>query len=99
MSYRVEYGPPIPPQYAKRPAYLRVQTMTALFLLLFAILVRQFFPTGVTYLQQLLLPGVPSVTQEALDTMMEDLRNGEHLDDAFTAFCVYIVDHDKAIPH
>ena len=99
MSYRIEYGPAIPPQYIKKTNSLRLQTMTAVCLLLFSFLVRQFFPTGVQQLRQFLLPGSPTVTQEALDTMMGNLRNGEPLRDAFTAFCVYIVDHDETIPH
>lgn len=99
MAYRIEYGSPVPPQYIKRTNPLRLQIMTAVFLLTFSLLVRQFFPAGTQKLRQLLLPGTPSVTQAALDTLMGDLRNGESLTDAFTTFCVYIIDHDETIPH
>lgn len=99
MSYRIEYGPAIPPQYVKKPKLLRLRVTTAVFLLLFALLVRQFFPAGTEKLRQFLLPGTSSVTQEALDSLMGDLRNGESFGDAFTAFCTYIIDHDKAISH
>lgn len=99
MSYRIEYGPAIPPQYIKkRRSPLRLQIMTAACLLVFSLLVRQFFPAGIQELRHILLPGAPTVTQEALDTLMDDLRDGEPLSDAFTAFCVYIIDHDEKIP-
>ena len=99
MSYRVEYGPPIPAQYIKRSKPLRIQIMTAVFLLLFTLLVRQFFPSGTRQLRQILLPETHSITQDALDALMSDLRNGEPLGDAVTAFCVYIIDHDETIPN
>lgn len=97
MSYRIEYGPPIPPQYIKKSNPMRLQLMTAAFLLLFTLLVRQFFPSGIRELRQLLLPKAHTVTQMALDAFMVDLRNGEPLGDAVTAFCTYIIDHDETI--
>ena len=97
MSYRIEYGPAVPPQYIKKKAFFRLQVMTALFFLLFSLAVRQFFPTGIEKLRSLLLPGTPGVTQMALNGFMGDLRNGESLGDSFTAFCVYIIDHDETL--
>jgi len=99
MPYRIEYGSAIPPQYIKKTNPLRLQIMTAACLVTFSLLVRQFFPAGTEKLREILLPGTPTVTQDALDILMGDLRNGEPITDAFTAFCVYIVDHDQSIPH
>ena len=99
MSYYIEYGPAIPTQYIKKPRTIRLQAMTATWFLLFSFLVRAFFPEGTEYLRQVLLPDAPTVTQVALEDLMVDLRNGEPLDDAFTAFCVYIIDHDQMLPH
>ena len=97
MSYRIEYGPPIPPQYLKKSSSKRLQLMTAAFLLLFTLFIRQFFPSGIQELRQLLLPETHTVTQMALDAFMVDLRNGEPLGDAVTAFCTYIINHDETI--
>ena len=99
MSYHIEYGPAVPPQYAPMPKPPRLRIMTATFLLLFAFLVRQFFPSGAEKLRLLLLPGTPTVTQQALDFLMGDLRDGEPLGQAFTAFCTYIIDNDQTLPH
>lgn len=97
MSYRIEYGPAVPQQYIKKRQPYRLQVMTAACLLLFSFAVRHFFPAGVDKLRSLILPDTPSVTQTALTGFMGDLCNGEPLGDSFTAFCVYIIDHDTTL--
>ena len=99
MSYYIEYGPAIPPRYIKKPRTARLQILTATWLLVFFFLVRAFFPSGAAYLRETLLPDAPTVTQEALEDLMSDLRNGEPLEDAFAAFCTYIIDRDEMLPH
>ena len=99
MSYRIEYGAPVPAQYVKKSSSSRLRVMTAAFLILFSLLVRQFFPDGTQKLRQILLPQSHTVTQDALEIMMTYLRDGETLPDAFSAFCVYIIDHDETLTH
>lgn len=100
MAYHVAYGPPIPERYQKkRYNPLRLQVMTAVCLLVFVLLVKAWFPVGTQKLQQLLLPGAPSVTQQALDELVTNIRSGDPLNAAFTAFCQHIIDHDEAISH
>ena len=97
MSYRIEYGSSIPAQYVKKKTYMRLQIMTAVWLLLFTLLVRGFFPAGTEQLKRILLPDAHSVTQTALNDLTEKLRNGQPLHDAFTSFCIYIVEHDTTV--
>ena len=97
MSYRIEYGSAIPDRYVIRNNFLRLRSMTAICLLLFSLTVRHFFPEGTEKLRQLLLPGELSVTQEAVETFMGDIRNGEDFTDSLTAFCEYIVIHDETL--
>ena len=97
MSYRIEYGPPIPSRYIRKSNPKRLQLMTAAFLLLFTLLVRQLFPSGTQELRHLLLSETHTITQQALDAFMVDLRNGEPFGDAVTTFCTYIIDHDETI--
>lgn len=97
MSYRIEYGPSIPKQFIHKRNPLRLQSMTAVCLLLFSLCVRRFFPAGTEKLHQLLLVDELSVTQEAVDAFMVDIRNGETLGDSLTAFCEYIIDHDEVL--
>ena len=97
MAYRITYGPPVPQQYQEKESPLRLQVLTAVCMLFFVLLVKTWFPTGTETLRQLLLPEPSSVTQQALDMLVTDLRDGDKLGDAFTAFCQHIIDHDEAI--
>lgn len=93
MGYRIVYGPMPKEIECNRPSPLRLQAMTAAFLLAFVIGVRLFYPEGTALLQDLLLPGGKTVTEEALTGMISGLQNGEPLGEAFTAFCQEIIDH------
>lgn len=95
MSYRITYGSPVPDRYITKSNPLRLQSMTAVCLLLFSLSVRLFFPSGAETLRSFLLPGKFSVTQTAVESFMGDIRSGEPLGQSFTAFCTYIIDHDE----
>lgn len=97
MAYRIVYGPDIPAQYRKRARSHRLQVMIAVCLLIFALLVKQFFPAGADKLQQLLLPGVQTTTQLALSELMNDIQEGITLGDAFTVFCREILENAKIV--
>lgn len=97
MPYRVTYGPPITPAAQKKDNFSRIRTLTASCLVVFAILVRLFFPAGCAQLRTILLPDPEDVSQAALDVFMDDLRNGGKLSDALYTFCAHIVAHDPAI--
>lgn len=98
MAYRIEYGPAIPEKYqTQRPEPHRIQLLTAVCLLVFTMIVKIWFPAGTQKLQQFLLPGAPSVTQQALDELVANLRFGDPLDEAFTAFCRHIISNEPAI--
>lgn len=97
MPYRITYGPPITSIVQKEDSFSRLRTMTASFLMVFALLVRLFFPAGCVHLRAILLPDPENVSQAALSGFMSDLRNGHQLADAFYTFCEHIVSHDPAI--
>lgn len=48
---------------------------------------------GLPWVTEYLLPGDPAVTAAALEEMVMDLRDGESLHDAVTAFCREIMEH------
>lgn len=97
MAYRIEYGTAVPERYQKAYKPFRLQVLTAAWLLVFALLVRQFFPTGVEALRTFLLPGPQSTTQIALEAFVTDMRNGEAVSDALFAFCEQIIASDPTI--
>ena len=97
MGYRIEYGPAIPTQYVHNTKPVRIQSMTAVCLLLFSLTVRLFFPAGTAQLREYLLPGELTVTQQAVDTLMDNIRNGESFENSVTTFCKYIIAHDESL--
>ena len=97
MPYRITYGPPGPPTDQRQDKSSRLHLLTAAWLIVFALLVRLFFPAGSLQLRSILLPDPENITQAAISDFMSDLRNGEPLGDALYAFCEHIIFHDPAI--
>lgn len=93
MAYRVIYGPM--PKVSGRGSCdsFRLRALTAACLLVFSMGVRQFWPEGRDRLRQVLLPGEETLTEAAFQDMMGDIRAGETLGDALTAFCREIVEN------
>lgn len=95
MSYRIVYGPKPKAARKKQAGSRRVQLLTAVFLIVFVLLVKSYWPAGNRKLQQIFLPGEPEVTQLALEEMIESLHSGADAGDAFTAFCQQIIDNER----
>lgn len=91
LTYRIEYGPPVRRKEAQPKNALRLRGMIAAFLMAFLLLTRLLWPAGTDKLRQMLLPGGNN-TQEAIQEMMEQLREGERVGDAVTAFCRQILE-------
>ena len=97
MPYRIEYGTTVPERYQKKNHPQRLQIMTAACLLVFVILIGQFFPAGLDMLRTVLIPDEKSVTQTALDGFVANIQCGESVGDAFFVFCAQILESDSAI--
>ena len=97
MSYRIEYGPSSPSSSRNPRHGSRVQTMTAVCLLLFSLLVRSFFPAGTEKLREILLPDSNSVVQSAYHAFLNQMQGGQSVTDAFTVFCQYVISHEEAL--
>lgn len=83
MGYRVIYGED--PFQKKEKRHL--PAMTAGFALAFVILVRCFWPQGTAVLREVLLPQANGMEQ-----LTEQIRAGEPVGDAVTAFCRGLVE-------
>lgn len=92
MGYRIDYGPAPKTRPAGFRSLLRLQLLTAVFLLLFVLGVKKAWPEGTKKLQQLLLPGSSSASMDAFHGFLDDLREGDSFHDAFAAFCREVVD-------
>lgn len=90
MSYQIKYrsfgeekkGP-------KKPYPWLATALLVIFLFLGAMTVKY---KGLRWVTDYLLPGDPAVTAAALESMAEDLKNGESLPDAVAAFCRQIME-------
>ncbi len=89
MGYRIEYEKigKISQRTEKRWTGVLMGTLVIV-LVLGAIAVKT---VGLEWVQEVLLPGDPDVTAAALEGMVEDLRSGEGIAEAFKAFCQEII--------
>ena len=87
MGYKIIYGPEFERPSPQPSDTSRIRILTALFLLLFCASIRFLWPEGTAVLKSLLLPGTLTATEQALLTMMEELRLGESLGASITTFC------------
>lgn len=93
MGYRVEYGPKEPKKESKIWKQIRMQLLTAAFLLMFCLGVRETWPAGTAKLKEFLLPGQPAVTETALQNFVANLKEGSDIRDAITVFCEEIIEN------
>ena len=93
MSYRIEYGTAVPAKYLKKKRKSHFRIFNALCILLFAFGTGRVWPEGREKLQNFLLPGEPSVTEQAFTGMISDLSEGVNLEEAMLVFCQQIIDH------
>ena len=99
MSYRIDYGGGVPVTYRVPRRKTSIQMMTALCMILFALAVGRFWPRGKQMLREVLLPGEPTVTEQAFSALVTDLTQGVELEVAMTAFCQQIIDHGAGELH
>ena len=79
MAYKIYYGPK---GQSVRPSRRgRVFIFTILFFLLFAVMAWQLIPQQLLALQQMILP------EAKLNTLLEDLQEGQDLVQAIGSFC------------
>lgn len=86
MGYRIVYG--ADPFIEQKPGKRHLRSLTAGFALAFLILVRCFWPQGTALLRRVLLPGDMAAFQQ----MTDEIRAGEPIADAVTAFCRSVVE-------
>ena len=94
MGYRIEYEKigKIPVRKDKNRIGIILGALVVL-LVLGAIAVKTI---GLEWVQEVLLPGDPDITAAALEGMVEDLRSGSGIVEAFKAFCEEII--QNAVP-
>lgn len=98
MGYRVSYQP-VRKVRGTEKRVSRVPAMTALFLILFLLLLNSLWPFGAEILRDILIPGDADATVMALETFAYELQAGEGLTSAFENFCRKIMDEAQLDPY
>ncbi len=89
MSYEIEYDMQDLPKTVGKPRKASPWAILAVVLcLLLALGIKTL---SLPWVQEVLLPGDPAVTAAALENMAQNLKNGDSLLEAVTAFCQEIV--------
>ncbi len=84
MAYKIRY--PSGKPNGNKSHTLRLQIITAAFLLAFVFCVRASRPEGAEILRDCLLPREPVDAQAAVQTLVDNLESGEAVPDAMAAF-------------
>lgn len=91
MGYHVEYGN-LKKIRGMEKRFSRMPALTALFLLLFCLMVNHFWPEGAAVMRKLVFPGDPAVTVSAFENMTQHLQEGEPLSEALRCFCTSVLE-------
>lgn len=93
MGYIIVYEGADPAEISVSRRRSRLPELTVLFVLAFLLLTRLFWPAGREKIRDILLPGDPNITQQAVSVLVDDLRAGEPVGEAVRAFCGEILGH------
>ena len=91
MGYLMEYGCGTAVKKPARKKRRGILPIIAGITVLTSFFALHMFPEAGISLRDYLLPGDGAVTAQALQNMASDLREGESLSDAVTAFCQQIL--------
>lgn len=93
MGYRIEYGSQgeLRKPLKRKYPYAAIATVACVLALVAGAITLKH--TGLTFVQELLLPGDPAVTASALENMVDNIKDGDSITDAITAFCQEIIDN------
>lgn len=93
MGYKIIYsGEPV--MKKPRNSNIRLRTLTALCLLVFALTVRLTWREGTEKLKQFLLPTELTVAEAAFSEMVSGIQHGADIPDAIRTFCITVLNED-----
>ena len=93
MGYRIQYGQTMTKEEIKEPVDTKRMKPLLAIILLICIVFFFIFLGGTETLRDCFIPGDPEITEAAVKMFIEDVREGESIGDAITAFCLEIIDN------
>ena len=94
MGYRVYYSPEDNKKYPTRNKQGNARYLGH-FVVVLAVVLTLTVPQVRSNLREWLIPGDEAVISKAFSQMVENVREGEAIGEAVTAFCQEILDHGK----
>ena len=92
MGYRVVYGKTLEKTQFKDKKQQTTKQIAVWAVALFAAIGICWIGWSHPDIRHYLLPGDPEITGEALDQLIDNIKDGDSLSDAVTAFCKEIID-------
>lgn len=93
MSYTIQYGPSGKAEAEWNSSRTKRKRRTAAAILLAVVAIGVLLLGGADRVRDFLIPGDPEVTKAAFAQFTENIRQGEPVGDAITAFCREIIDN------
>lgn len=97
MGYRIDYDRGTKQYEVTKRHPFRFPVMLALCFVLFIAMTHTFWPEGVEYLREIMIPGDNTVTLSALNHMTVELQAGTPVKDAVMTFCQEIMNGAKSM--
>ena len=94
MGYSVHYSPQTDKKFPQKKKHNRKAGSIYVFLAVCIVTAALFRFVDPSLLRELLIPGEASVTLNAVETMVTQLKEGAPLTETVEAFCQEIVRHD-----
>ena len=91
MGYRIEYDLKTGQYEVSKDNPWQVPALTIVCFGIFLLLSSWFWPEGIDFIRDLVIPGEDAVTIQAFQNMTQQLHNGISFRDALSAFCLEVM--------
>ncbi len=93
LAYKIRYDDTLVKEVIKKSKKGKINLIRKPLIWLFATILAFVMLYNQETLRSYILPGNPDVTEAALQSFVNDIREGESLSGAITAFCQEIISH------
>lgn len=87
MGYNIRYGQSMTKEFVDESKWRGVHTRFTVLIAVIALIIAVALSDGGAALRKWILPGDPTVTEQAVQTFMDELSDGAGFRDAVAAFC------------
>lgn len=92
MGYRIQYGETMTKEFINE-AVCKKKVPVITWILIGSFMLAFILGYRIEGMREFLIPGNPDVTEAAVNAFVEDVREGEPIGEAITAFCLEIIEN------